>query len=79
MSEQHGRDWTRMTPDDFDQEAPRRPIVSAGPAAVPAVPDEYGTPPLFGDDTPTARPRTRKGVAQPFVQPALFCQQEMKT
>ncbi|MBQ0854721.1 hypothetical protein ACFU96_31655 [Streptomyces sp. NPDC057620] len=72
MSEQHGRDWTRMTPDDFDQDAPVRPVVPARPTAVPAVPDEYGTPPLFGDETPAARPRTRKSVAPPLDQPKLF-------
>ncbi|MFD6289807.1 hypothetical protein [Streptomyces sp. NPDC060205] len=72
MSEQHGRDWARMTPDDFDQDAPLRPVVPAGPEAVPAVPDEYGTPPLFGDETPDARLRARKGVATPPDQPTLF-------
>ncbi|MGW6007833.1 hypothetical protein [Streptomyces sp. NPDC055210] len=80
MSEQRGRDWTRMTPDDFDQDAPLRPVLPDGPAAatVPAVPDEYGTPSLFEDEAPAARPRTRKGVTPPFDQPKLFCLQELE-
>ncbi|GAA4812176.1 hypothetical protein [Streptomyces ziwulingensis] len=62
MSERHGRDWTRMTPDDFDRQAPLRLDVSGEPAAVPAVPDECGTAPLFGDETPRP-PAGRTGRA----------------
>ncbi|KAA0942215.1 MULTISPECIES: hypothetical protein [Streptomyces] len=51
MSQLEGRDWTRMTPDDFDEDAPPRPDTPAGPPTVPAVPDECGTAPLFGDET----------------------------
>jgi hypothetical protein len=47
-----------MTPDEFDQDASPLPDVTAGPAAVPAVPDECGTAPLFGDETPVPRLRT---------------------
>ncbi|WP_328498831.1 hypothetical protein OHS59_43320 [Streptomyces sp. NBC_00414] len=73
MSEQHGRDWTSMTPDDFDQDAPLRPDVRAGPAAVLAVPDECGTAPLFGDETPAALPQGAKKRPSPhFDQPELF-------
>ncbi|WP_221349552.1 hypothetical protein [Streptomyces beigongshangae] len=63
MGEQHGRDWTLMTPDDFGQDAPRPPDA---PAAVPAVPDECGTAPLFGDDTPAPRPRGAEQGADPL-------------
>ncbi|MEV7141828.1 hypothetical protein [Streptomyces tauricus] len=74
MSVQHGRDWTRMTPDDFDQDAPLRPDVPGGPAAVLAVPDECGTAPLFGDETPAADPpRAERRPAVPsFDQAKLF-------
>ncbi|MFE1251697.1 hypothetical protein [Streptomyces sp. NPDC058735] len=66
MSEQGGRDWTRMTPDDFDREAPPRPEVDG---RIPAEADECGTAPLFGDQQPTpartappARHSARRGV-----------------
>ncbi|MER7497082.1 hypothetical protein ABT033_31355 [Streptomyces pharetrae] len=73
MSETRGRDWTRMTPDDFDREAALRLDVGAGPAAIPAVPDECGTAPLFGDET--AGPRRRGPERRPAVpvdQDSLF-------
>ncbi|WP_394437283.1 hypothetical protein [Streptomyces sp. SGAir0957] len=60
MSEQHGRDWTRMTPDDFDRDAALRPDVDAGPATIPAVPDEFGTEPLFGEERTGSRRRGRE-------------------
>ncbi|WUO09835.1 hypothetical protein OG985_05450 [Streptomyces sp. NBC_00289] len=66
MSEQHRRNWVRMTPDDFDRDAPLRLDVPVGPTAVPAVPDECGTSPLFGDEMSTqgaARPGRRRSVA----------------
>ncbi|WP_199814713.1 hypothetical protein [Streptomyces sp. NRRL WC-3549] len=56
MSELEGRDWTVMKPEDFDPDAPAVPDPGAG-SAVPAEPDEYGTPPLF-DDEELARPST---------------------
>ncbi|MFF9192588.1 hypothetical protein [Streptomyces rochei] len=73
MSEQHGRDWTRMTPDDFDRDAALRLDVDAGPAAIPAVPDEFGTAPLFGDETagPRRRGPERRPTA-PVDQDGLF-------
>ncbi|MFJ2263739.1 hypothetical protein ACIOKD_36545 [Streptomyces sp. NPDC087844] len=65
-----------MTPDDFDQDAPPRPGKPAGPAAVLAVPDECGTAPLFGDETPTAHPQgagaEERPAAPPFDQAELF-------
>ncbi|MGF1338734.1 hypothetical protein ACQSMD_01235 [Streptomyces flavovirens] len=57
MSEREGRDWTAMTPEDFDPEAPAVPETGPGPAA-PAEPDPYGTPPLF-DDEQLASPSLR--------------------
>ncbi|MFH8469174.1 hypothetical protein [Streptomyces sp. NPDC017991] len=74
MGKQHGRDWTRMTPDDFDEDAPPRPDAPAGPAAVLAVPDECGTAPLFGDESPAAHPERAKKRpgAPPFDQAELF-------
>ncbi|MFE7927640.1 hypothetical protein ACFU6S_02715 [Streptomyces sp. NPDC057456] len=66
MSERHGRDWARMTPDDFDRDAPLRTEPPGGRVPVPAVSDEYGTPPLFGDETSApgaARPRRRTAVS----------------
>ncbi|MGW7265192.1 hypothetical protein [Streptomyces sp. NPDC054842] len=54
-----------MTPGDFDRDAPLRLCVGTGPTAVPAEPDEYGTEPLFGNETPARRsgPRTRRRPA----------------
>lgn len=43
MSGQRGRDWIRMTPDDFNGHAALRPADGAVSRAVPAVPDEFGT------------------------------------
>ncbi|MGV9288879.1 hypothetical protein [Streptomyces sp. NPDC003719] len=70
MGERQDREWTAMTPGDFDVEAPLRLNVGTGPTTVPAEPDECGTAPLFGDTAPertTARrdrPRTRPSGAQ---------------
>jgi hypothetical protein len=68
-----------MTPDDFDEEAPPRQDVDTDSATVPAVPDECGTPPLFGDEPPAqARSATGRYAAQPgrstplVEQPELF-------
>lgn len=73
MSEQHGRDWTRMTPDDFDRDAALRLDVDAGPATIPAVPDEFGTAPLFGDETAVPRHRgPERRPAAPVDQDGLF-------
>jgi hypothetical protein len=47
--------------------------VSGGQAAVPAVPDEYGTAPLFGDETPIrSTGRTDRRPAAPVDQDGLF-------
>ncbi|MFB6849816.1 hypothetical protein ACFCXS_33825 [Streptomyces sp. NPDC056373] len=51
MSEQGGRDWVCMTPDDFDREAPPRPEADG---RIPAELDECGTAPLFGDEPASA-------------------------
>ncbi|MER8220633.1 hypothetical protein ABTZ58_08585 [Streptomyces sp. NPDC094143] len=61
MSEQGGRDWVRMTPDDFDCEAPPRPEVDG---RIPAELDECGTAPLFGDEPAPA------GTGRPSPHPA---------
>lgn len=45
-----------MTPGDFDRDAPLYLNVGTGPVMVPAEPDEYGTEPLFGEETPERRP-----------------------
>ncbi|MFI7388102.1 hypothetical protein [Streptomyces sp. NPDC049813] len=72
MSEQGGRDWTRMTPDDFDRDAELRPAGTA-PGAVPAVPDELGTQPLFGAAEPLPpRDRHDRATTQPVGQDVLF-------
>ncbi|MEV0693666.1 hypothetical protein [Streptomyces sp. NPDC050388] len=60
MSERQERDWTDMTPGDFDRDAPLRLNVGAGPVVVPAEPDEYGTVPLFGEEPPARRPVPRR-------------------
>ncbi|MYX26822.1 hypothetical protein GTY75_09095 [Streptomyces sp. SID8381] len=59
-----------MTPGDFDRDAPLRPAVGGGTAVVPAVPDECGTVPLFGDETPPPRPQ-RTGA-----RPAAYVEQD---
>ncbi|MFF4276205.1 hypothetical protein [Streptomyces sp. NPDC001536] len=75
VSEQ-GRDWTRMTPDEFDRAVPTAPLrldVDGGAAPIPAVPDECGTAPLFGDETPVPRPgRSDRRPAAPVDQDGLF-------
>ncbi|MEU2991757.1 hypothetical protein ACPCAJ_16255 [Streptomyces griseoincarnatus] len=60
MGERRERDWTAMTPGDFDSEAPLCLNVGTGPVVVPAEPDEYGTAPLFGDEVPERRPAPRR-------------------
>ncbi|PWI10043.1 hypothetical protein DIZ27_13225 [Streptomyces sp. NWU339] len=60
MSERQERDWTDMTPGDFDRDAPLRLNVGTGPVVVPAEPDEYGTVPLFGEEPPARRPVPRR-------------------
>ncbi|MGV9255273.1 hypothetical protein [Streptomyces sp. NPDC003697] len=72
MSEQQGRDWTRMTPGDFDREEPLRLAVGTGPAVIPAEPDECGTDPLFGDEPPAPRSRGRAKRPPAPLQEALF-------
>ncbi|MFJ8542539.1 hypothetical protein ACIRFH_11075 [Streptomyces sp. NPDC093586] len=70
MGERQDREWTAMTPGDFDREAPLRLNVGTGPTVVPAEPDEYGTAPLFGDTAPEratsrrGRPRAKATGAQ---------------
>ncbi|MGA5179563.1 hypothetical protein ACWEPD_03010 [Streptomyces pseudogriseolus] len=59
MGERRERDWTAMTPGDFDRDAPLCLNVGTGPVVVPAEPDEYGTEPLFGDEAPQRRPARR--------------------
>ncbi|GGL93593.1 hypothetical protein GCM10010129_41840 [Streptomyces fumigatiscleroticus] len=67
MSESPDRDWTAMTPGDFDRDAPLLLNVGTGPAPVPAEPDEYGTAPLFGERAPDRRARrsARRRAAEP--------------
>ncbi|MDX2554721.1 hypothetical protein [Streptomyces stelliscabiei] len=48
-----GRNWLRMVPADFDRDAPAAPDAADRP--VPAVPDECGTVPLFGEESAAAR------------------------
>ncbi|GAA2272914.1 hypothetical protein GCM10010415_44940 [Streptomyces atrovirens] len=60
MSERRERDWTDMTPGDFDLDAPLCLNVGTGPVVVPAEPDEYGTAPLFGEETPVPGPGPRR-------------------
>jgi hypothetical protein len=74
VSERQERDWTDMTPGDFDRDAPLCLHARTGPVVVPAEPDEYGTEPLFGQEPP-ARPggsrRTPRRTA-PAEQEHLF-------
>ncbi|MDN3272473.1 MULTISPECIES: hypothetical protein [unclassified Streptomyces] len=75
MSERRERDWTAMTPGDFDREAPLCLGVGTGPVVVPAEPDEYGTEPLFGDEVPARRPaprRTPRRISPDGQQEPLF-------
>ncbi|MFM9647816.1 hypothetical protein ACKI1S_16910 [Streptomyces galilaeus] len=57
-----GRDWTSMVRADFDPSAPLALVdAHAVDRPVPAVPDECGTAPLFGEAPKpkrTTRPRT---------------------
>ncbi|MFD3667091.1 hypothetical protein [Streptomyces sp. NPDC058672] len=48
---------------DFDEAAPNRLPVPAGPARIPAMPDRFGTEALFGEPTPGPRPRPGRPVA----------------
>ncbi|MFI8265346.1 hypothetical protein [Streptomyces sp. NPDC085665] len=54
--EQSGRSWTAMTAADFGKATPAG-FGRGGPAAVPAVPDEFGTAALFGDEITAPSPR----------------------
>lgn len=57
-----GRDWTAMRRADFDAGAPLA-LVDDGTVTrrVEAVPDEYGTAPLFGEaPAPSRAPRARR-------------------
>ncbi|GGQ13628.1 hypothetical protein [Streptomyces griseomycini] len=74
MSERRERDWTDMTPGDFDRDAPLCLNVGTGPVVVPAEPDEYGTAPLFGEETPVRRPGPPRAPrrAAPAEQGRLF-------
>ncbi|MEU3146309.1 MULTISPECIES: hypothetical protein [unclassified Streptomyces] len=60
MSERQECDWADMTPGDFDRDAPLCLNVGTGPVVVPAEPDEYGTAPLFGEESPARRPGPRR-------------------
>ncbi|MEW1657889.1 hypothetical protein AB0O47_32590 [Streptomyces noursei] len=67
-----GRDWTRMKRSDFDRDAPLTLDV-AMQGAVPAVPDDCGTPPLFGVDALPRPGRVAKRRPNPPVdQDGLF-------
>ncbi|MGW5972682.1 hypothetical protein [Streptomyces sp. NPDC055186] len=74
MSERRERDWTDMTPGDFDRDAPLHLNVGTGPVVVPAEPDEYGTVPLFGEEPPARRtaPRRLPRGGAPAEQEHLF-------
>ncbi|MER7659986.1 hypothetical protein [Streptomyces sp. NPDC096193] len=73
MAEQPGRDWTAMTRADFDPDVPLQLAVPTGPAAIPAEPDECGTAPLFGEESPVRRaPRTARRRAVRIDQDGLF-------
>ncbi|MEU1040614.1 hypothetical protein ACFYP4_21905 [Streptomyces sp. NPDC005551] len=62
-----------MTPGDFDRDAPLRLSIGTGPAAVPAEPDEYGTEPLFGNETPVRNSgRRARRRSAPVDQEQLF-------
>ncbi|MGA5127789.1 hypothetical protein ACWCV2_17030 [Streptomyces pseudogriseolus] len=60
-----GRDWTRMKRTDFDDSAPLALVDAADVGRpVPAVPDECGTEPLFGEPAqPKGKARTRRPAA----------------
>ncbi|MFG2310832.1 hypothetical protein ACGFS9_19470 [Streptomyces sp. NPDC048566] len=72
MDEPNGRDWLRMTPESFGHDAAPQTAVDA--AAVPAVPDACGTPPLFGEERPRTRPAGggRRTAGQRARQETLF-------
>ncbi|MFC7843791.1 hypothetical protein [Streptomyces sp. NPDC057382] len=65
MTEEGGRDWVCMTPDDFDREAPPRPEVDT---RIPAEVDECGTAPLFGEDPASDRTSPNRPAARPAQQ-----------
>ncbi|MHA7956255.1 hypothetical protein ACX9I7_00660 [Streptomyces sp. L500] len=68
-----GRAWTAMNHADFDLAAPNELNVPAA-ARITAVPDRFGTAPLFGEEPPPPRParppRTAGGGTE--GQDALF-------
>lgn len=73
MNEREGRDWTAMTPADFDPDAPLVLDVGTGPVVIPAEPAECGTPPLFGVEKPAQRAaRTDRRPVAPVNQEGLF-------
>ncbi|MEU3199659.1 hypothetical protein [Streptomyces sp. NPDC006996] len=63
-----GRNWLRMAPADFDRDAPAVP--DASDPHVPAVPDECGTVPLFGEDPAAARAPDARVPAATFPEQA---------
>lgn len=66
-----GRNWLRMVPADFDCDAPAAPAApDAAGRPVPAVPDECGTAPLFGENpTPKHTPGPRRPAATSTEDP----------
>ena len=60
-----GPDWRRMARADFDPSAPLTLVdADAIGRPVPAIPDECGTAPLFGEDPkPKRAPGTRRPAA----------------
>ncbi|MFG2512626.1 hypothetical protein [Streptomyces sp. NPDC048584] len=60
-----GRNWLRMAPADFDRDAP-----DAVDHPVPAVPDECGTAPLFGEDPAAVRTPDARMPAATFPEQA---------
>ncbi|GGX85708.1 hypothetical protein [Streptomyces minutiscleroticus] len=70
---EEGPEWAAMTPSDFDRDAPLCLNVRGGTAAVPAEPDEYGTAPLFGSESPArSAPRRARRPTAPADQGRLF-------
>ncbi|MFF4057653.1 hypothetical protein ACFYZ0_18090 [Streptomyces sp. NPDC001708] len=63
-----GRNWLRMVPADFDRDAPASPDAADRP--VPAVPDECGTVPLFGEESAAARTPDARMPAGTFPEQA---------
>lgn len=65
VTEEGGRDWVCMTPDDFDREAAPRPEVDT---RIPAELDECGTAPLFGEEPAHAPAGARRPAERPARQ-----------